>query len=793
MHGLRRFRGPDIIAILFCLAALAFLLCGIWVRPGRVAPTVAPLAAVDPRTPLLSGAGFAKDAVYFSVARPAVHGNLQLFGSWTGTDKSVGSVRTRWYRAVRRFSVLIAGYPSHPGCQLFLELEAPGSNITRLPLVIEEAPGESWSRKEILLSASAADARFRIVAEDNAIDAQGWLGFSEPFVITGTGVSEDAKELVLVILACANGLVMVLAPGLLIRARRAYTRRLRDRFFWVPIPGILILSVTGIVAWKGPALVSPVVVCRAVLFPLATYFTYRFLRAPISSITTAMQRRILAVVIVLCALAMGKATYSVGPPGELYANKISRTLEIGSRSDSRISYHLVQIVAARTGAYSPLAKSLLAPWSFSDRGPLTGLAASPLVLAGPVKVTDRIPDQPWTVLDPEGFSAYRIAMIVFASCGLIAVFGLARYFLSSSWAFLALLVAASAPFVVHETYFTWPKMLCASFVLWAACALLSRRFVAGGLLLGLGYLCHPSALMSLPALAALVVLRGRYKRLTSAGKLVHIGRAWLLMLVGLAFWLVVWRLVNLQHFAQTGFLDYFFDAGGVHAQSVGMWWRARLDSLLNTLVPFFLFAVNRTNKEMNALGGHSPWVVEFFQQYWDALPFAAGIVFFFALLRVLYAALRNALQWLVWVFIVPLLFFTIYWGGATTGMMREGLHAWFLGLMIFAVVIWRKFLPDSRAFWRFCSFALLFRGVEIICLLLAPAIATRHAILQRQFALSDAISLAAMLAATAWVCKSALTDSEALRRTYERGQAASHAQRHSLGTPTASHSPQWTP
>ncbi len=92
-----------------------------------------------------------------------------------------------------------------------------------------------------------------------------------------------------------------------------------------------------------------------------------------------------------------------------------------------------------------------------------------------------MPDQPWTVFDSEGFSAYRIVMIVMACCSLSAVFGVARLFLDEQWAFLAYLVTVTTPFVVHETYFTWPKLEAASLVLLASYLIVRRRFLLAGL------------------------------------------------------------------------------------------------------------------------------------------------------------------------------------------------------------------------------------------------------------------------------------------------------------------------
>ena len=52
----------------------------------------------------------------------------------------------------------------------------------------------------------------------------------------------------------------------------------------------------------------------------------------------------LALAAAALAAALGRTLWSLGPPGELYGGTISRTLEVGDRSDSRISYHVVSLI-----------------------------------------------------------------------------------------------------------------------------------------------------------------------------------------------------------------------------------------------------------------------------------------------------------------------------------------------------------------------------------------------------------------------------------------------------------------
>src|SRR5206468_3681196 len=97
-----------------------------------------------------------------------------------------------------------------------------------------------------------------------------------------------------------------------------------------------------------------------------------------------------------------------------------------------------------------------------------------------------------------------------------------------------------------------------------------------------------------------------------------------------------------------------------------------------------------------------------------------------------------------------------------------GLHAWFLSLMIFAVVIWRKYLAHSWRFWQVCKWALLFRGLEILLMLLLPSILTQRMLRQIPFTLTDILALFVMFAGTAWLCSYTFRFAENLRTAQQR-------------------------
>lgn len=505
---------------------------------------------------------------------------------------------------------------------------------------------------------------------------------------------------------------------------------------------------TGGAAWVLAPRVQPELVCAAVAIPVVAALAVVGLIGGLDRLVTSDERRVLGVLLAVVLIATGKATLAAGPVGELYAGTISRTLEVGDRSDSRIPYHVVQLVAHGTRPYSAVGRANFLPYAFSDRGPMAGLAASPIVLLSGARVPVAVPNEPWAPFDAQGFMAYRLAMFTLALTVLLALFGLLTVAAGPAAGLFAVVVAALTPFVIHDTYFTWPKLLAASFVLLAAELILRHRPGWAGLLAGAGYLAHPLALLSLPTLGLLLLIvigRDRPHRLGTSIR----GLAWLG--AGTGAWLIFWRVVNLRHYAQGNFLLFFIYARSGPTASFSVWFGSRVESLLNTLVPLRLFFFQSSDPAINAYGGSSPPIVHFFFQYWTALPFAVGILFFPLLVA---GVIRLSLRapWLVVATVIaPFLLFAIYWGGPTTGLLREGLHVWVLTLV--AVYAWWRF-SDPRRAWQGSvleRLALSGRAIEVLLMLVLPTWLTARSLISRAYVLTDVVALLLMVGGLAWL------------------------------------------
>ncbi len=540
----------------------------------------------------------------------------------------------------------------------------------------------------------------------------------------------------------------------------------------MPLPGLALLALTGALAWLLAGAISPRLVCAVIVVPAIAGLTLLSLRHDTSELLGPGERPVLALVSGVIAIAVGKALWSLGPAGELFAGLSSRTLEVGDRSDSALSFGIVRLIAHGTSPYGRLARGYFGGYTFSDRGPLAGLASAPVVMISGGRPPSGAVGQ-WAPFDADGFMAYRLAMMTFAGTAFLSVWSLARRVAGPRAGWLALILAVTTPFLVHEVWFTWPKLLAASLVLLAGIAILDGRPGAGGLLAGTGYLVHPVALLALPALLAVALWpdaapRWRHPRYGPAGR----------VLLGAAAGVLAWRIVNLHHYTQGNFLKYLTKpgrnqaftnqllarlGGHPHAATVGDWIRDRLVSLANTLVPLRLPLLSAHDPSINAANGHctpfcghtSPASIHVLFQYWTSVPFGLAIVFLPMLLAGLWRAGRRWPWAVTAVIVAPFVVFAIYWGDASTGLLREGLQAWVLALV---VVLAAEQCAEGFAWGRsrIARGVLALRAGEMLLLAVLPVVLTRHRLISSSYRLSDTVAVsmiavaAAAFAAAAW-------------------------------------------
>jgi hypothetical protein len=558
------------------------------------------------------------------------------------------------------------------------------------------------------------------------------------------GKGAQLVDLLRVLCTVALTVTLLFGPGLLWRAT---DRERSPTLGFLALPGMALMIVTGIGAWVLGGSIDPKTACFVVFGPVLGLMLGCLIGSGDEDLLDPGEHW--ALLIVGCALgfAVGRVLWSQGPTGELYGGGISRTFEIGGRSDSRISYIIPQLVATHSSPYSPLASSFFAPYNFSSRGPLAGLASSPVVLLTGARPPAALPELPWQPFDPTGFQAYRLAMMAMASTAFLSLWDLVGRLGGERAARLALVLAVTTPFLVHEIWFTWPKLLDASFVLLAGICIIERRPLASGLLLGVGYLMHPAALVMVSGLAlmALWPLRGADWRRPNIKGLA-------LMAVGVGVSLVAWRLLNGSHYSQNNFTEYLAQAGIEAHPSFGQWLVYRADSIANTLVPMVLPLFSADSGWINSIYAPSPFIIHFFFQYWDGVPFGFGILFFPFLVVSLWRAFRRWPWAVIATVVAPFVAFTIYWGASQTGMLREGLQSWAL-VLVAVVAVQQRYAGFPWLRSKVVRIVLSLRTVELLGIALVPALATQGVVIDADWGLTDVVALATMLgfaAALAW-------------------------------------------
>ena len=564
------------------------------------------------------------------------------------------------------------------------------------------------------------------------------LGIADPPAAGIAGSHfEQVLDLVRLLTATALVLGLLLGPGTALRVLSARQHPVGLAF--LPLPGLLLMAATGGLAWLLGGSADPRAVCCAVLLPVLAASAAIVFALGDGEIFDREERRTLLTVGCVLGLAIGRALWSLGPVGELYGGTVSRTLEVGDRSDSRISFIITQLVAHHEAPYGPLGTYLFDPYNFSSRGPVPGLGAAPVALMTGAHPVAAYPENPWTPFDREGFVAYRVTMMAFACTAFISLWDLLRRIAGYRVARFGLLLAATTPFLVHEVWFTWPKLLAASIIVMALICVVERRFLLAGLLAGFGSMMHPVALVAVPVLAlvALWPLRGAVLRRPRIAGLA-------LLVAGLVAVPLIWRLANGSHYDQSQFFEYLKQAGFDLHPSAMAWIEYRLHSLADTVIPFFLWAADGHNISTNVFGGVSPGIIHFFFQYWTTIPFGFGIVFFPMLLFGLYRALRRRPWPVVALVVIPFAIFTVYWGASTSGMLREGLQFW--ALCVIAVLACEQ--GAEHFGWlrsRPARIVLVLRAVEVVAMAVVPAIATREEVLSAVYWPTDIVALVAVV------------------------------------------------
>ncbi|MFN8026216.1 MAG: hypothetical protein U0W40_07655 [Acidimicrobiia bacterium] len=566
-----------------------------------------------------------------------------------------------------------------------------------------------------------------------AVDPATSHDVSDAAVQSALSAGASLDWVVRLLLVSGAALCFLLGPGLVWRARRPESLVGNLALLWVP--GALLMAAIGGIAWWLAAWIDPAVVTTLLLVPIPLallWSTHRWRAAP----APAYEAPVFLVFLLLFAIGVGVSTWSQGPEGELYAGTISRTLEAGPRSDSRISYNVIALLAHGDSPYSRTGHDYYFPYNFYARGPVAGLGAGAVVMSSGGAPARAFPDAPWEPFDTQGFAAYRVTMMLLNATAVLSVAGLGSLFLRRRHVVALAALVALSPFVTYQVYFTWPKLLAGSYALAAAVALVRRRPALAGLLLGVGYLAHPSAMFTAPALVLgwLVLRRRAPVGLVPTGD--DAGRSaltaiesprwlldWAVDLRGSA-WLYpwpAWFLLSRGHTTDY-FTGYSTSAYGHEGASAADWVRSRLHLLANTFVPARQFFADRNDFYSNSFFAPSPDVVRFGSLWRANVPFAVGILYLPVFVYGFARFCRRAAWLAVALFAVPVLAFVVYWGANTTGIVQEGVGIFLLAL--FAAFVGHSVLPHRPWIGWWVRIAVTARVAEVLFLAVVPTAST---------------------------------------------------------------------
>jgi hypothetical protein len=167
---------------------------------------------------------------------------------------------------------------------------------------------------------------------------------------------------------------------------------------------------------------------------------------------------------------------------------------------------------------------------------------------------------------------------------------------------------------------------------------------------------------------------------------------------------------------QGGFLRYFILADWEPA-TLSSWLLTRWQNFSNTFIPFWLYAVNASLRDLNSIYGPAGPLVKFAFSWWNTLPLGMGLVAWAGSMVALYRSARYMRAAFVLLFAAPALLLCAYWGTSPTGLMRECGHpllAAVIGLAIVAcardAAAWPGSLLRRRAlpWWQLPETLLMF-------------------------------------------------------------------------------------
>jgi len=452
-------------------------------------------SAIEPNIYLTQNQGFCSPGAFEPIKlAPGQPAGLKKWGSFCQEgDKGTGVAETSPFLAPRRIGLYLAGYASQPG--LSLEIENP-VKASRLPILPHTDAAEQWLRYDVRLPASWKGDSVRLIARDRATGIRGWFAFTEP--VSSSGVTAEGGEAIRLLLRTLLYFVLTILPALAIG-----TFAIRRGVCDLVLVGLVELAAIGASGYLGFCLffIAPKLGhIFSFLLPIACglWLAWNYWRLGVAG------RRIASRLFVPLAL-IGAASLLILSAGFMYGGFNTPSATAGQRfshalpGDNGIPYLFAE--ALKSG-HIP---KLQAGWLSSDRPPLqTGLVLSEYTYTS----------------QPREFD-YTIISVILQSLWILAAWLLLTAFnLNARAITLVVAVCLFSGFVFLNSFFVWPKLLAAAYILASLAILLTPKYVslrhgriAGilvGAMLALAMLSHGGSAFAILGIAlTMAILRTR--------------------------------------------------------------------------------------------------------------------------------------------------------------------------------------------------------------------------------------------------------------------------------------------
>jgi hypothetical protein len=420
--------------------------------------------------------------------------NQELWGSYCGDnnkDQNTGSLKTTTFPAPSTLQLYLAGYPSRPGLLLEIENVSDGST---LPIRIFNLPHESWRLYRFSLPAAWRGKPVRLVAEDRAVASAGWFALTRPEPARAGYGSTQAMLVVKPLILSFLLMSLFFYAGCSLAARLGFRS-----VVLIGLSGLAAIGLDGYLSfWLWFFSPSAARWSNLLLPFLAAIYLFRSFRTLDSQSRQAL-RELLVPLGLVCATSL-----LVASTGFLYGG-LDDPFETASL---RFSHPLppdntIPFLFAEGLVNGHVRRPLLADWLSSDRPPLqTGIYLS--------QRRYFVHELPYVVVSIVIQSFWILSLWLFSTAFRISPRALS----------LILLVCVLDGFIFLNNFYTWPKLIAASYVVGFAALLLPEEFYVlarrrwpvaalAGLMFALGMLSHGGSMFGIAGVVLACLLMRR--------------------------------------------------------------------------------------------------------------------------------------------------------------------------------------------------------------------------------------------------------------------------------------------